>query len=468
MATTDIISSLFGITPTVTPEQAENNARERALSIGGLWGAATALPYDDPARRQGYIQQQASQYALGDMLGRNLFGIEAPELKRASTIEGTLAGLQDELTAEQMQDPTQLYPALIKRLQGAGLNKEAMMVARQASDEIAGFNLAQAKIGKENAEALKASTTKSSNIGQLIAERNQALAAGDMDTAQLIHSKIMLETTRDPKSTTPENQAEAIILNKYIKELGPEEGALAFATWKNAQKKEVSSVQGTGAFDDKGNFTSPTGQVVPKEQMIDYRNSQDASVQLLDRLSMLDEKDIDLAFGKIFDTTQQGVTQDLIRLGANEEVVGAQYKVNNIGVREVLKNLQDLKGASSDKEMSRVASTFPGFSADPKVMKEWAARAMFTTLRFVNENKEKYGFDAPPVDFNDIINNPMFKYLSPNEKGKYAKELMKYDPNFSKFNDEGKQAIIKDLTTESKVINGVKYIKDAKGWKVAQ
>lgn len=472
MATTDIISSLFGIAPALDPRSAELQARQDALGLGSLFGAAGVNEYATPERQQAYMNKQAAQFALADFGVRKLgglFGLQTPELKRASAIEGALSGLQDELTTEQIQDPTQLYPALIKRLQGAGMDKEALMVAAKAAPEIKDWQLNQAKIVSEQASAKKATTEKATDIERLYEFRQRAEAAGRPDIVAQIDAELTKRAYIPEKQAGLTEEPNRIAMEMFgvpFNKLTSTEQIAAVNKRIDEGKLAVSSVEGTGAYDTKGNYKAPSGEVIPKEQMIDVRNSQDASVQLLDRLSMLDEKDIDLAFGKIFDTTQQGVTSDMLRLGANEEVVGAQYKVNNIGVREVLKNLQDLKGASSDKEMSRVASTFPGFSADPKVMKEWVARAYFTTLRFTNQNKEKYGFEAPEVSVNEAVNNPMFKYLSESEKSKFVSQLIDLDSTMKQFSKEDKKVIVDDASGITKVINGVRYRKDKKGWKV--
>ena len=174
----DIVGSLFGISPVLDSRNAELQARQDALGLGTLFGAAGVNEYATPERQQAYINKQAAQFALGDLAVRKiggLFGLETPELKRASTIESTLAGLQDELSAEQMADPRQLYPKLIERLQQAGLGKEAFLVARQAGIELT--DLENKSLDREiklmtkedivSNRQVKAQKDKAERIGQL-------------------------------------------------------------------------------------------------------------------------------------------------------------------------------------------------------------------------------------------------------------------------------------------------------------
>jgi len=436
----DIVSSLFGLTPLAQQVEEYNTGRD--LELGNLIATAGLNQYAPPERQRAYLAQQGAQAALAGKAIRGiggLFGMQDPQLQRATQLETILGQTQQEL-GEDVNNPTVFYPQLQRKLAESGFTREAVQVGQVAQKAIQDFGLTQAKIMTEQAQLAKARQEKLPQIVQLKQAYDQAVAAGDTSTANAILAQMQKDTYIADKTTTPENRAEAVKLNQFVKEFGEDEGSTKFLEWKNQLEQKKSAVQGTGSvlsdtgkpignYDDKGTFTSKTGEVIPKEQMVDFRNSQDAASNLLGIMTNITSTDITNAFGKP-NVTGGGVASALTRFAANPEVTSAQTKINSLGVKEVLTNLQQLKGASSDKEMARVASTFPGFEAPPQVMEEWLARAVLTTTKFLNKNKAKYGFDAPSVNLQELANIPILKAIPATERAKYAEDLAKYDETF--------------------------------------
>lgn len=444
--------------------------------VNSLFG----LPSED-VRQQLYQQQQdfSTQYAntygneydkrnalLGGMvgnavanLGAGIFGVQDPRLKRATTLESILQTTQQEL-GENVNNPAVLYPALQQKLAEAGFSREAMQVGQVGQKAMQEAQLNSAKVATEQAQLLKAGQEKLPEIIRLKQAYDQANTVGDTSTANVIGAQIEKLVTIPEKVMSPENKAQQAILNKYVREFGEEEGAIKFEEWKNQLEQKKSAVQGTGTilsetgkpignYDDKGAFTAKSGEVIPKEQMVDYRNSQDAASNLLSIMTNITPTDINNAFGKP-NVTGGGVASALTRFAANPDVTSAQTKINSLGVKEVLTNLQQLKGASSDKEMARVASTFPGFEAPPQVMEEWLARAVLTTTKFLNKNKTKYGFDAPSVNLQELTNIPVLKSLPATERARFIEDLAKYDDSYKALPESEKIKVLNSIVSGGK------------------
>lgn len=112
----EIVNSLFGLSPTQIRQQQDVEAQ--------AFGNQIASTFADPFERQ-----QAAQGAMiGNALvklGGKLFGLESPELKRATGLESILQQTTQEVGS---QDPAVLYPVLAKRLSAAGFTREALQV----------------------------------------------------------------------------------------------------------------------------------------------------------------------------------------------------------------------------------------------------------------------------------------------------------------------------------------------------
>ena len=457
----DIVESLFGLTP--IRQQVDLYNRAQDLDLGTLIGQATVNQYAPVERQKAYIAQQGAQAALGGMAVRglgSLFGLQDPMLKRVTGLESILQSTQQDL-GEEANNPTVFYPELQKRLAEGGFTREALQVGQVAQKAIQEFGLTQAKLLTEQAQLAKATQEKLPEVVRLKQAYDQAVAIGDMSTANVIAAQIEKNVNIPEKILTPQNRAEAAKLNQFISQFGEEEGATKFLELKNELEQKKSAVQGTGTilsesgkpignYDDKGAFTTKTGEVIPKEQMIDYRNSQDAASNLLSIMTNITPTDINNAFGKP-NVTGGGIASALTRFAANPEVTSAQTKINSLGVKEVLINLQQLKGASSDKEMARVASTFPGFEAPPKVMEEWLARAVLTTTKFLNKNKAKYGFDAPVVNLQELAYIPVLKSIPATERAKFIEDLAKYDDNFKSLPEEEQINVLNSIVSGGKI-----------------
>jgi hypothetical protein len=66
-----------------------------------------------------------------NMLGRNIFGNNDPVLKERAAIEGALLETQNELTPEQMADPSVLYPTMMAKLKNLNVNPKMVLGLQQ-------------------------------------------------------------------------------------------------------------------------------------------------------------------------------------------------------------------------------------------------------------------------------------------------------------------------------------------------
>lgn len=474
----EIVNSLFGL-----PSQ---DVRNQMLQRQSEFSNQFASTYNDPTDRRNALLGGAVGNALANF-GAGLFGVQDPALKRATDLERILGETQQEVGA----DPTLLYPALQQKLANAGYSREALQVAQAGQSVLQQQQLNQAKILTEQAQLAKAQQEKLPEIVRLTNMKRLAEQQGDTALAANIQAAIEKTTNIPERNITPENRAQEAIYNKFVRELGPENGSMAFNEYINQQKVKVAqganpaipvtvSNQGSpvGQYDEKGNLTTIKGKVIPKEEMVALREASDSSRGLYDIITSITPQDIDLAFGRVTDYSQ---APDVVKLGISPDILDAQTKINKLGVREVLTNLQNLKGASSDKEMSKIASTFPGYGANPSVMKKWSARALGTILDFTNRKAKEFGVDAPPVSLEQLANNPIFNELSEAERSDILFKLAKYDEEFKGLSEKDKikalgaytksRTNVDGVTQENstsvkrKAIGGVNYIFDGKGWR---
>lgn len=388
----EIVQGLFGVSPELFKQQQDAQFRAQAIQEAQL----------NP-QQQRYLQKSLMGRQIGQAVG-GLLGAKDPILAKQSAENQLLQEVQSSLSPEDIQDPYKLSLAVYQAAMAANmpeLANHAYQNLQVAQNQAIAQGKDVAQIGKFNAEAAKALREKENVV-------------------------------------TPENQAEAIVLNMYVKQQGPEQGALAFAEWKTANKRKVAegsnpSIVPTktaagneiGTFDDKGNFISKKGEFIPKDEMTAYRTEQNAALNLYDVITGIDNTTVEKAFG-FPDVTQNAVA----RLAANPDLVGAQTRINALKVKDTLTNLLALKGPTSDKDMSVVLSTFPGYEADPKVMKQWMVEAKAAALAFTNKRALQYGFEAKKVNLDEFTSDPIFKSLPPVARSNAVEKLLAYDTEF--------------------------------------
>jgi hypothetical protein len=171
---------------------------------------------------------------------------------------------------------------------------------------------------------------------------------------------------------------------KYIKQLSKDTDTQDNMSMVNNNGMPV------GRFDKTGRYISPQGRVFPASAVTEAQKEHDVTMDLTNKLNNLTKGDIKNAFGSVMDYTGSKVGQMVGR----KDVVDAQNKINSIQIKNVLDNLSQLKGASSDKEMAQMIKDFPAYTADPEIMEKWTDRAAKTANRFLKRSEQRYGFDT--------------------------------------------------------------------------
>lgn len=166
----DIVSSLFGLTP--MQEQAELTSRQRNYDLGTLIGQAGTTGFMTPTQSQNYVNRQAAQSALAGTALRGiggLFGLQDPQLKRATQLEGILGQTQQEL-GEAVNNPAVFYPELQRRLAEGGFGREAMQVSQVAQKAIQDYGVSQATRQAQMATAQEKMTQSQLNVAKTFKE----------------------------------------------------------------------------------------------------------------------------------------------------------------------------------------------------------------------------------------------------------------------------------------------------------
>lgn len=113
-------------------------------------------------------------------LGRNIFGNNDPVLKERAAIEGALLETQNELTPEQMADPSVLYPTMMAKLKNLNVNPKMVLGLQQImQDQIATKTTAEGNQAYKqltvNAARDAAEAKKLENERKLVEKKNTTL-----------------------------------------------------------------------------------------------------------------------------------------------------------------------------------------------------------------------------------------------------------------------------------------------------
>lgn len=185
----DIVASLFG----PTPDQLEALRAQQQREL-----------------IQGY-SRQGGKAAIGAAVGtalaggiNKLFGLEDPQVKKAADVYNILATTQQEL-GDNASDPTQLYPTLQKKFASAGYGDIAAKVGEEGQAKIIDWNKAlktKTELDNENkfrSEILAAQETlgrpltgdEMRNIGIKYAKPQELIASADKEAYRDLQVQMM-------------------------------------------------------------------------------------------------------------------------------------------------------------------------------------------------------------------------------------------------------------------------------------
>jgi putative NADPH-quinone reductase len=350
MAQQNVVPSLFGITPELYQQNRMDELQARqalaARNAGTMLNPSLAPLYAQAAQR-GQLEGEAIR-AVGGLLG-----VEDPQLAKIRDVQ-TMRNQFDVSTPDGLRQFAQALSA-------KGYGDLALQAANEAD------------------------------------KRTKASSEAQMSEQKISQEKKL----RDELNTLGENATDEDILRIVRKYGTPDQvmRAVQASADKKARlsattggKQEIVSNNGVkaGYVDAKGNFFNNQGRKVSAREFEDSQKSHDSASSLIYKLQNITEDDINNAYGSLADyTTVVGG-----KLVGPTKTLEAQTKINEVGIRSVLNNLSQLKGASSDKEMTQMIKDFPGFQSEPSVMKKWVDRAVATTNNFLQKSEKRYGFDT--------------------------------------------------------------------------
>jgi hypothetical protein len=364
----NVMQTLFGFTPQNVQQSLDQQANQRAMEIAkmGGQGAGSAGVY----------------YALSGLERagtRPLLGV-SPQVQQATNMQNIIQQVQAggvDLSSPDGQ--IALAQELSKYPEFIGM---ATALRQQASTSSIERQKAEAGIDVQRAQAaeIKARTGKIEFASQQEEKLRQEIANLPPGASE----EQILGVYRRYGSADQQSRAIQASLDRRAR----------LAADKVAAQPELNN-NGVpqGRVDAKGNFFDNSGRKVASKEFVDAEQSHNTALDLLSRLREINEKDINAAFGSVADYTQSD-TGKLVGRVLSSETQKAQYKINQVGVTAILENLQKLKGASTDKEMQKVSSTFPGYQAKPEVMKAWIDSAIEATNNFLKRSEKRYGFDT--------------------------------------------------------------------------
>jgi len=237
----DIVSSLFGLTPLAQQVEEYNTGRD--MELGNLIATAGLNQYAPPERQRAYLAQQGAQAALAGKAIRGiggLFGMQDPQLQRATKLESILGQTQQEL-GEDVNNPAVFYPQLQRKLAEGGFTREALQVGQVAQKAIQDYGVSQATIAEKQASAVAKNREKLGAFAQTLL--SAGLQPGSPEWNQAMKDKIEKETYIPEKTITPQTEAESGVLEKY-KKLYPDNPGLAgeaFLEYKSSLRQKETA-----------------------------------------------------------------------------------------------------------------------------------------------------------------------------------------------------------------------------------
>lgn len=379
----NIVQSLFGFTPQAVQEQMYQTGEDRAMQLARLSAGRGGSPGS-----VFYGLKSAERAAATPLFG------PSPQVQRAGNLQSIIQGVQ--ASGVDLSQPE----GLIELANAVGQNPEFGGIATSLRQEAARMTQSQTKFAYD----IAAKGAEITERGARTAESEARAAESKARVAKLEFANTQEENLRTELSNLPANASEEQILAVYRRygSADQQSRAIQASLDRRARLAEQNRMlqpelnnNGVpqGRVDAKGNFFDNSGRKVASKEFVDAEQSHNTALDLLLSLRQLTEKDINNAFGSFIDYTQSDPAK-FVGSRFSPETQKAQYQINNIGVKTILENLQKLKGASTDKEMQKVASTFPGYQARPEVMKQWIDEAIQVTNNFLRRSEKRYGFDT--------------------------------------------------------------------------
>ena len=432
-----IVPSLFGPTPQelMTLKRKEES---QAIAQAG----------------QTYGPRGATGAAIGTLLGRGankLFGLEDPEVKKAADVYNILKTTQQDL-GDKASDPRELYPTLQKNFSDAGYGDIAQKVGEEGQAKIIDWNKAlktKAEIDNENnfrADIIAKQTElgrdltgdELRNIGVKYAKPQELIASADKEAYRNLQVEMQgLRNEYKINEAISKGMKEKDLLDykfKLEKDLKKYEADLKVGITDAKTSPQIDRLIGaaTQATEDLKNVTAFGDRLANTRSYAGFKTggggwlnaTKDALTQnMLDT----DSQQIEVLY-KGFSRAAAVVDAQ----GAATGLVGLQKSLESLapGPNDSLQTVYTKLAQSRqiiDKGITAVLAKGKDIKPEQKQLLEDLKKDLATAIPFTVSDVIKLGGSKSGVSLGDIMNKP-------------------------------------SGTTE-KVVNGVTYINDGKGWR---
>jgi hypothetical protein len=321
--------------------------------------------------------------------GRGFFDTPDPALQKATKIKQ----LQAQIAQSGEKDPVKLTNMFADALaQDPDLAPFALKIREQATELQSKQREQSLRERAIQVQERQITDQEFKNNPELLLSAGLALPENDPKRVEFLTRYSRIAEERN--FSIAKQEADLKRANAELAKTEAETARIRAVTAQERQDAEGNRVNNNGnpvgTFDKVGRYRAPDGRVVTAKAFETALSEHDAAADLVFRLERLTDDDIKNAYGSALDyTTTLGGG-----IISSNKTYNAQTKINEVGIRNVLNNLQNLKGPSSDKEMAQMIKDFPGYQASPDVMRAWVNRAVDATNRFLERSEKRYGFDT--------------------------------------------------------------------------
>lgn len=357
--------------------------------VGGLFGIQQAPDYSAQDYRNAIAMAELGKGGmgrfvggmLGSQLGRtagqaigSLLGVEDPRLQQASAIREAQQQGFDVTQPEGLQQLAQFF---VQRGQ-PGLASQVAQQAKTMSTQMSEQQLKQAQIIRTEALAKRedANLARQDKLEQVMQE------LGPNATPKQIQQAIFPYLSSEEKVK--------LLTSKYAMGTGVAVGGggdgTTITTGAQMGQKTSEGAPYVIGTDKVGRVKLSDGRVIPAAQFYAAQESNNQAQFALDAVRGIDETTVKQAFGSAADYTEIPYGGAL-----RPQTATAQTNIKNLKIKDTLEKLGPLKGATSDREFSTIMSSFPSFTASPKVMQDWLNRAEKYLANRVKTGQKQFG-----------------------------------------------------------------------------
>lgn len=357
--------------------------------VGGLFGIQQQPDYSAQDYRTAIAMaemntpQQMGRF-LGGMVGAplgraaaqgvgSLLGVQDPRLQQASVIREAQQQGFDVTTPEGLQSLAQFF---VQRGQ-PGLASQVAQQAQSISTQKSEQQLKQAQITRTEALAKRedANLARQDKLEQVMQE------LGPNASPKQIQQAIFPYLSSEEKVK--------LLTSKYAMGTGGATGGgdgNAIITGAQMGQKTSEGAPYVVGTDKVGRVKLSDGRVIPAAQFYAAQESNNQAQFALDAVRGIDEATVKQAFGSAADYTEIPYGGAL-----RPQTATAQTNIKNLKIKDTLEKLGPLKGATSDREFATIMSSFPSFTASPKVMQDWLQRAEKYLANRVKTGQKQFG-----------------------------------------------------------------------------